>query len=163
MEENNYSENLQNQENLNKEEPKTLVFNLSIEDLLLETAKWGKFLAIMGFVFTGLIVLVGLALSVFGTSMLSNSPLGAIGGAALGFIYMLMGLVYYFPSKYLYDFAVYIKQAVLIKDQESLDYAFSRLKSVYKFWGILVIILLVFYAIAFLFGIASAIFMSMGS
>lgn len=160
MEENNY---LESQENQNQEQPQTLVFNLSIEELLLETAKWGKFLAIVGFVFTGLIVLVGLALSFFGTEMLPNSPLGAIGGTTLGVIYLLMGLVYYFPSKYLYDFAVYIKQAIQIKDQESMDYAFSRLKSVYKFWGILVIILLVIYAVIFLFGIASAIFMSMGS
>ncbi|WP_304064362.1 DUF5362 family protein [Pedobacter glucosidilyticus] len=163
MEENNYSENLDNQENQNKEEVKALVFSFSIEEFLLETAKWAKFLAIMGFIFTGLAVLLGLLFSVFGSAMLSATAFGAIGGAAFGLIYIIAGLIYYFPAKYLYDFAVYTKQAILIKDQESIEYAFSKIKSVFKFWGIMVIIILVIYFLAFIFGIASAIFMGMGS
>ena len=87
--------------------------------------------------------------------------MGALGGGLIGAIYLAMGLLYYFPSKYLYDFSVFIKQALEIKDQESLTYAFSRLKSLYRFWGILVVIMLVFYGIILLITIASLGFATM--
>lgn len=154
MEENNYNEEVQ----MPSQEAAPLIIDLSIKSFLIETIKWGKFLAIMGFVFTGLIALIGIGLMVFGSVITSKLPAGMFMGGFIGFIYMLMGLLYYFPSKYLYDFCVYIKQALILNDQESLAYAFSKMKSLYRFWGILMVIVLVFYAIGILFVIAMAIF-----
>ena len=140
------------------ETPKKLVIDQTARSFLSETAKWGKFLAIIGFVLCGLIVVVALFLFFAGGTMTSafkgmNSALAGAATGVIGFIYLLLALVYYFPSKYLYDFSVYIKQALALEDQESLNYAFERLKSLYKFWAILMIILLSFYAFIIIFAV----------
>lgn len=71
-----------------------------------------------------------------------------------------MGLLYYFPSKYLYDFATYTKQAIEINDEESVAYAFLRLKSFFRFWGVLMIVVLSVYGALILFGIIAGIMAS---
>ncbi|MFB2117699.1 hypothetical protein ACEVG1_00675 [Parapedobacter sp. 2B3] len=71
----------------------------------------------------------------------------------IGVIYVAMGLLYYFPAKYSYDFSTYVRQALAIQNQEALVYAFAKLKSFYKFWGILTIIVLGIYAVAIVFGL----------
>lgn len=138
--------------------PKQLVIDQNAKMFLTETAKWGKFLAIIGFVFCGLIALFSLFIMFFGSVMTTamqgvGSSFAAVGMGFIGFVYLLFGLLYYFPSKYLYDFSVYIKQAISINDQESLTYAFEKMKSLYKFWGVLMIILLSFYALIIIFAV----------
>ena len=140
------------------ETPKQLLIDQTARSFLNETAKWGKFLAIIGCVLCGLIVVVALFLFFAGGAMTSafkgmNSALAGAATGFIGFIYLLLALIYYFPSKYLYDFSVYIKQALALEDQESLNYAFERLKSLYKFWAILMIILLSFYAFIIIFAV----------
>lgn len=155
MEENNYTES--NEELLPEATP--LIIDENIKAFLRETSKWGKFLAIVGFVFTGLIAFAGIALMFFGSAIMSKLPSSTnFMGGFVGFIYLLMGLVYYFPSKYLYDFSIYVKQALDINDQESLSYAFSRLKSLYKFFGIITLFAIIFYGFMLIFIIGMAIF-----
>ena len=155
MEENNYTEI---NETISSPEAAPLIIGEDIKAFLAEIIKWGKFIAIVGFVFTALIAVIGLGLMLFGSAITSKMPAGTFMGGFLGFIYLLMGLVYYFPSKYLYDFSVYIKQALLLNDQESLSYGFLRLKSLFRFWGILMIFVLVLYALMLVFFIGMAIF-----
>lgn len=150
MEQDNFSEEVQGA----SQEP-LLIIDANIREFLVETIKWGKFLAIVGFVFTGLIALVGIGLMSFGSTTMTQIYGVAGMGGFLGVIYLLMGLLYYFPSKYLYDFCVYTKKALQINDQESLVDAFSKIKSLYKFWGILMVVVIVFYGVALLFGIAA--------
>ena len=140
-----------------KEEPKQLIIDSQLKFFLKETAKWGKFLSIVGFVLCGIIAVGAIFMMFLGgaisTIMSKMGVMGSMMSGFIGFIYLLMALLYYFPSKYLFDFSVYIKQALLHNDQESLTYAFSRMKSLYRFWGILMIILLSFYAIIILFAV----------
>lgn len=144
-------------------EPK-LIIDDAIKSLLVEIAKWGKFISIVGFVFCGIIGLVALVIIFAGSTFFSKmGPMGAVGGGFTGFlgaVYLAFGLLYYFPSKYLYDFSAYIKQAILIDDQESLSYAFSRMKSLFRFWGIMLIVVLSIYALMIVFGIMTAILAS---
>lgn len=142
-------------------EPK-LIIDTTIKNLLMEVAKWGKFISIVGFVFCGIIGLIALVIIFAGGAMFSKlSPIGArLGGGfteIIGVIYLVFALIYYFPSKYLYDFSAYVKQAILIDDQESLNYAFSRMKSLFRFWGILLIVMLSIYALMIVFGIMTLI------
>jgi hypothetical protein len=140
------------------ETPKQLIIDQTTKTFLHETAKWGKFLAIIGFVFCGFIVIVALFLFFAGGSITSafkgmNTALAGAATGFVGFIYLLLALIYYFPSKYLFDFSVYINQAIALEDQESLNYAFERMKSLYKFWAILMIVLLSFYALIIVFAV----------
>lgn len=124
---------------------------------LRETAKWAKFLAIIGFVMIGFMVLVGVFFgSIMGSAMsdLEDAGLGAgVGTGAFGFIYIFIALLYFFPTLYLYRFATRTKQAVIDSDSEGLAWGLEQLKSTFKFMGIMMIIALALYAIIFLFAI----------
>lgn len=62
-------------------------------------------------------------------------------------IYALMGLLYFFPAYYLYKFSTQLKTALAAKDSETLTSAFENQKSLYKFMGIFMIIVLGFYVL----------------
>jgi|SRR5690606_8817199 len=152
MEENNYAQPVAGA----PEEP-ILVIDREIRLFLMETVKWGKFLAILGFVMAAFIGLIGIGFMFFGSAITSQLPQEFAFGGLLGFMYLLFGLLYYFPSKYLYDFSSYTRQALSIHDQESLVYAFSRLKSFYKFWGILTLLMIIVYIVVIVFAVMAGI------
>jgi len=131
------------------------VITESSRSFLRETAKWAKFLAIVGFVMVGLMVLFGLFFgSIMGAAMTGMEDAGleqALGGGAFGFIYVVIALLYFFPTLYLYRFATRTKQALANSDSEGLAWGLEQLKSCFKFMGIMMIVMLSFYAIIFVF------------
>jgi hypothetical protein len=129
-----------------------LSINSKINKFLLETAKWTKFLAIVGFVFIGLIVLGALTAIVSGVSLYRVSGISG-GPFVLGFTYLLMALLYYFPTRYLYNFAVKMKMAIQNSQQNNLEDGFENLKSLFKFSGIFMIVILSIYGLVFLIGL----------
>lgn len=111
---------------------------------LLETAKWARFLSIVGFVFVGLMVLGGLVMSV--------TMMALVGPAMLvGFLYVVMAVIYYFPILYLYKFSNDLKEAINRRDNEQLERALGSLQSHYKFLGVFTIVILSIYALMLLF------------
>ena len=129
------------------------ISNTAINDLS-KTGKWTKFLSIIGFIFSGLIVIMGL----FSGSIMSSIPNGQISnmfngmGIIAGGMYILMGLLYFFPSWYLFKFSQKIKKALSTQNNNDLNLnaAFNNQKSFYKFWGILTIISIGIYVLLFL-------------
>jgi hypothetical protein len=125
----------------------TIVVNQEIKDFLLETSRWGKFLAITGYVGVGLLMLMGIGFTI-GFSVLSSvADLGFPIGL-FGLIYVLIAVLYYFPVTYLYRFSVQIKQGLTSNDQQSVTTGFGNLKSVYKFMGIFTVVILSIYSLA---------------
>lgn len=130
-------------------------------EFLRETAKWAKFLAIVGFVMIGLMVI----LSFFMGSFLSSMPgadLSPIPSAFYTVMYLIIAAIYVMPVLYLYRFATNMQAALKSQDQQSLQISLSNLKSHYKFIGILMLIVIGLYAIGFLFALvggAAATFM----
>ncbi len=114
------------------------------------------FLSILGFVGIGFLVLGGLFMGTFMSTM-SNAfgdqiPGGLpMGGGFIAFIYLLLALLYFFPVFYLYKFSNYTKKALDSRDTEMLTNAFSNLKSHYKFLGIVAIIIIGLYLLMFVF------------
>lgn len=135
-------------ENNNFEEPKNEM-NLSInEDIKLylkEIAKWSKFLAIIGYIGVGFMVLLALFM-LFGMSALAGM-LEALPMSLMGIFYLLFALLYYFPVNYLNNFANKTKRALLNSDQDEITLGFKNLKSLFKFMGIVTIIILSLYAL----------------
>lgn len=132
-----------------------LQIDQQVSSYLSETAKWGKFLAIMGFIGCGILVLVG----IFAGSLMAS--LSSIEGAAIGtsflmVIYILLALLYFFPCLYLFNFASKMQKAIRSNDQIQLTESFKNLKSCYKFMGILMIVILAIYALAFIGGLIMA-------
>lgn len=127
---------------------------------LEQIRKWTRFLAIVGFVMTGLMVVIAFS---FGTIMNMFSPSGAMGNIAgmgstvITIIYLIVAVIQFFPVYYLYRFSANLDRALTNNDQQHLESAMSFLKSHYKFVGILVIIVLAFYALGLLVGMLGAV------
>jgi hypothetical protein len=118
---------------------------------LAEAAKWTTFLAILGYIGIGFMVLAAIFMMTLGASMSSyNSMMPLGGGMMFSLIYLAMAALYFFPINYLYKFASNMKSALRTNNQAELTKAFEYLKSHYKFIGILTIILFAVYILAVL-------------
>ncbi len=147
----------ENKSPLETEDDKSLKFGDKTKDLLAEIAKWGKFAGIVGFAICGILLFVSLMLIFFGkeigTQLAAAGQPASIANSTTGIAYAVMAVLYFFPAKYIYDFSVYMKQAVDHDDQESIDYSFDRLRAFFKFIGMVAIIVIGFYFLAFLFSL----------
>ena len=80
--------------------------------------------------------------------------IGIAGGSSqfgiIGFIYLGMAVIYFFPIYYLYLFAQKIKKAVNSTSQSDLEGGFENLKSCFKFLGIFTIVIISVYILIFL-------------
>lgn len=120
----------------------------AIRGYLSESARWGKFIAIIGFVFAGLgvigILVAGGSMAAFGT--------GA-GGGIIILVYLVIMLITVIPIYYLYQFATKMQVALRDNDQIYLQSAFENHKAMFKFYGIFMAIILGIYALALIVGL----------
>lgn len=136
---------------------------LSSEDKgYLDTAsKWAKFLGIMGFIFTGFIIIAALFMFTYGSSLGSafggNSPIsGGVLGFGVGFLYILLALPYFFISLYMYRFATKTQTALYSSNDVALTEAFKNLRNFFRLMGILIVAILVLYLVIVLFAVGSS-------
>jgi Family of unknown function (DUF5362) len=126
----------------------------NVSPYLNETARWAKFLAIMGFIVCGFILLVSIFLSSFINSaflrMGATGGVGALGGILSG-VYIIIAIIYFFPCLYLYNFASKMLVALRSNDQEQLSNSFRNLKSCFRFIGIFMVIILGFWVLGIVF------------
>ncbi len=131
---------------------------LSLNDLavsaLRESAKWCMFLAIIGFIFIGLMVVAGAFMAVAMSAIPDNTYGGGMGmnpfmaiKSYLGGLYILMALVYFFPVYYLFNYAKGMKEALQSGNNDVLTTALVNLKSHHKFLGIFTIVMISVYVI----------------
>lgn len=117
---------------------------------LKEIRRWANFLAILGFVFIGLMVVLSISFSSF------FSQLGAMGdgpripGFLFASIYIFGALLYFFPILYLFRFASFAKKGIDTGNANEIASALMNLKSHYKYIGICAIVVLVIYGVALL-------------
>ena len=134
-------ENLGTIENENKNE---LILEAQAEVYLRETRKWAKFLAIVGFVFMGLMALVSIGMFAFSSVMGSMMPFPMSG---VGIFYLLFIVLYCVPIYYLFQFSNKAKYALESRHTQTLTDSMQYLKSHYKFMGIFTIVMLSLYPI----------------
>lgn len=144
------------EDNLHVENGENLAIDWRSKEFLKETAKWTKFLAILGFVGIGLMVLGSLVMLFAPSSLMSNGDFPFGGKIFMMLLYLAFAVLYYFPISYLYQFSENTKKAIENNDNNAIRDAFEFLKSHYKFMGILTIILLSFYAIIIFIGLIGA-------
>jgi len=111
------------------------------------TRKWAMFLAIIGFIILGLIIVFGLIAGTFLTIFnLGEKGLGV--PESLMFIpILLLALIYFFPVLFLFRFSKHTAHAVQTLDKQSLHKAIRNLKSYFVYIGVLIIIVLIFYIV----------------
>ncbi|HEX9512801.1 MAG TPA: DUF5362 family protein [Puia sp.] len=118
-----------------------------------ETARWAKFLAILGFICSGILVLVALFAGSFIATLAGGMGGASYLGGMISFVYIVIALVMFFPNLYLFNFASRMQVALRSNDQEQLTRSFGSLKSCYRFIGILMIIYLGLILLFFIFGL----------
>ena len=125
---------------------------------LQESAKWSKFMAIVGFVGIGLMVLVSLFMAIGFSSMgTANMPELPFSMSAFSIIYVLFAAIYFFPVYYLYQYATKTSAALHSKNKQLLADGLENLKSHHKFLGIFTLILISLYGFVFVFAILGGI------
>lgn len=131
---------------------------------LSEAAKWARFLAIVGFIMCGLIVIFSFFVGAIFTGMSRYDQYGdsqAFGnafGTIMTIVYLSIGVLYFFPCLFLLRFANHMLTALNTNEQHTLNRSFQNLKIMFRYFGILTIVVISLYILAFLFGIASAAF-----
>ena len=122
--------------------------------LLMETKPWVRLIGILGIIGVVLMVLgaLGLAVAAMGSGQLQLMAIAAV--------YVVMAVVYIFPIRYLLQYASRIQDFARDGTTEHLDRALESQKSFWKFVGILMVIVVGFYA---LFFVAMIVFGTMGA
>ena len=147
-------------------EQDTSLFSLTIDPAskihLLETAKWARFLTIVGFVFLVLMVFVGIYSTVTINRFENNyREMGGLGsenvlgsaGAGVAVMYLIMAVIWFFPLLFMFRFANLMRNALQSNNQELFSRSFQNLKVCFRYLGIITVIFLVMIALSLLFGI----------
>lgn len=123
-----------------------LIVDSAIHAHLKETAVWGKFLGVIGFIYSGIVVIGAVfAASMFAklTGNASGSSNGLMAGGMIGVVYLGLAGIVFFMSLYLFRFAKNTQVALKSNDQEMLVASFQHLKVYFRFAGIITVIALI--------------------
>jgi hypothetical protein len=139
------------------------LFDLQIDhaaiNYLRDAARWAKFLAVAGFIFCGLFVVVAVLVLSLLSSLFNSvgaSGVAGIGATPIAFVYILIAILNFFPCLYLYNFAAKMQLALAGNDQDQLNTSFKNMRAFYRFVGVMMIVGLIF----FLLGILGMILLS---
>lgn len=141
----------------------------SIVGSLRKTRPWVLLLAILGFIFSALTVIVSVPM-LLGSSMMGGMDgmdgLGVFGGGmmiGMGVLYLVFGVVYFMASLYLLRYAGSIKRAVAGMQVSDLEIALSQQASFWKLMGILTLISIVAVIVMLVVAIGGAVYMGSSS
>ncbi|MCP4882623.1 MAG: hypothetical protein GY908_02435 [Flavobacteriales bacterium] len=124
---------------------------------LLEASKWANFIAIVGFIAIGLLIIMSFSIG----TILASLPEGSLGGLPpkfFSFFYLIAAGIYFIPVFFLFQFGQKVKQAIVEDNHNLMTFGLKKLRSHYKFIGILFIIFIALYFFLILFGAFSALF-----
>ena len=116
---------------------------------LLKTAKWGKFLAILGFIVTFFLFIAGILMS-FVLGMLPDEmiPLNMpFSPRVFSVFYIVIAGIYIVPVIFLNSFCNNAIKAIENSSTANLTVSLKNLKNLFVFVGISTIVILSFYAI----------------
>ncbi|WP_316823958.1 hypothetical protein [Pedobacter miscanthi] len=148
-------------EDFEKEVPQEvkLVVTEEMRSYFYDMSKWARFLSVVGFVVSAFLTLgsfgIGAAISANPAMLSQLGPLGAIGATGFTIFYLFLALLFFYPSLLLLRFSAKAKQGILFGDQENFSDSISHVKSLFKFWGVLTIILIASYFLLLLAVLAS--------
>jgi len=124
-----------------------LVINEQAKYFLHIAGRWANFLAIIGFIVTGLIFIcalfIGSILARLPQFQETTMPAGVTG--FMSFLYILVAVFHFFIAYYVYQFGAKIKSGIAHNDSQEAATAFGNLKSLFKLIGITTVVVLSLY------------------
>jgi uncharacterized membrane protein (DUF485 family) len=116
---------------------------------LRRTKPWVRFFAVLSFIGSALLVVLGLMLAVMGSAL--PTMFGASGnpgvGVGVGIAYLLLALLYIFPGLYLWRYASAIDSLVQHPQSLTLEEAMRHQTAFWRFVGILSAVMIAIYAV----------------
>jgi len=123
----------------------------------LNTArKWAMFLAIAGYIFLGLVVIIGLITGTFLSAFDTGDNSQSISELHVFLLLFIFIAVCLFPVMFLFRFSKYTAMALQSLDNQKLHRAIRNLKSFFVFLGILFILILVLYFVFVIAGTSTS-------
>lgn len=125
-----------------------MLITFEAEGYMREAGKWANFLGSAGFIFSILTIVSAFSVGSVVGKLQQNYGAGLDPKAlssGLSLMYFLFGVLIFIPSLYLYQFGGALKKGFEYGDQINLNLAFQKLKSYFRFFGILIISFIVFY------------------
>jgi fatty acid desaturase len=105
------------------------------------------FLAIIGFIILGLIIIIGLIAGTFLTAFNSGGKDLGIPESLMFVPILLLAVIYFFPVLFLFRFSKHTSHAVQTLDKLEFHKAIKNLKSFFVYIGVLIIIILSLYIV----------------
>lgn len=135
-----------NQNNENELHDERLELTSESVYFLKKITTWTKFFSILGFIMSAVLIVLGVFSKIFFFALNESTSMPI--STFLGFVYIVLGIVYVFPALYLYGFTDKTNKAIRDTDSSLITLALKNLKSCLKFMGILTIVVLVIYLCA---------------
>jgi hypothetical protein len=121
--------------------------------------KWTMFIAVLGFIFLGLILILGIITGTFLTAFSHSDKIPGVPDALVIGSFIGLALIVFFPILFLFRFSKHASEAVSKLDGRELHKALRYLKLFFLFTGIfLIMLILAYFAAILLFGISTSIF-----
>lgn len=137
------------EEQFEDHQPPQLLVTEDMRSYFYDMAKWANFLGIVGCIFAVIMFMAALTL---GPAMNANpemakmlGQLGSMDSSAISIVFLFYGLLIFYPSFLMIRYASKAKSGVLYGEQQSLNEAVAKLKSLFKYYGILAIVFIAMY------------------
>jgi magnesium-transporting ATPase (P-type) len=111
------------------------------------TRKWAMFVAIIGFIFLGLIIIIGLLAGTFLTAFNSGEKALGIPDSLMFIPILILAVIYLFPVLFLFRFSKHSSHAIQTFNKLELHKAIKNLKFYFVYIGVLIIIVLSIYIV----------------
>jgi len=122
----------------------TQKFNGLLLNNLAKIKRWTKFLSILSYIATALMIIGGISIVVFGVGSTGMAGFSA-GGPLFALIYIASSALYYFSGKYLGDISQSAEMAGYTSETNHIEDLIGAMSKLFNFWGIIAVVVLVLY------------------
>ena len=126
---------------------------------LKATRRWTMFLSVSGFIFLGLILMLGIITGTFLTAFSHSDKIPGVPDVLLIGSFIGLALIVFFPILFLFRFSKHTSNAVAALDGKELYKAVKYLKLFFLFIGIfLILMVLAYFSAILVFGFSTSLF-----
>ena len=112
---------------------------------LKSSIRWARFLSVLGFIFFGLLMIMGVIATLFLTIFKAGSQGAGSTEIIILIIYIVLSISSFLPAFFLLRFSKYADLAHNKLDSLELNKAIRNLKSYFFYFGLLIIVLMAVY------------------
>jgi len=132
--------------------PTNAVVTARVVELLRDTSRWTRIVAILMFVGSGLMILGGFCM--FGNLFIGRGGPAANPEAFIGCAYVPLAILYIVPAIFLYRYAKHSKSFAVNGDERDFENAIAAQKSFWKFVAMTALVMVALYVVALIVFIA---------